>query len=104
MFTDIDCEQAIDMNSENTIHRPVLVRHARFRWDDIRKQHQIVYPEGVLVLNESGASIVSRCDGRSTDELIEDLQNEVSNDKLTADVQTFLLRLVEKGLLVDATK
>jgi len=52
------------------IHRPVLTSLARYRWDKLRKQHQIVFPEGVLVLNESGAAIVQHCDGRSTDELI----------------------------------
>jgi coenzyme PQQ biosynthesis protein PqqD len=80
----------------------MLTRHARFRWDEIRQEHQVLYPEGVLVLNESGASIVRRCDGRSTDELIADLQSEVSNDNLAADIHTFLARLVEKGLLYDA--
>ena len=82
----------------------MLVRHARFRWDEIRKQHQIVYPEGVLVLNESGASIVRRCDGRSTTELIADLRNEVGDKNLESDVQIFLARLVAKGLLYDTAE
>ncbi len=80
----------------------MLVRHARFRWDEIRQQHQIVYPEGVLVLNESAASIVQLCDGRSTAELIAELQTKVSSDNLATEIQTFLARLVEKGLLCDA--
>ncbi len=82
----------------------MLVPHARFRWDDIRKEHQIVYPEGVLVLNESGASIVRLCDGRSTGELIAELEKEVSNDNLAIDIQTFLVRLAEKGLLSDTAE
>lgn len=93
-----------DMNPESNIIRPKLSQHARFRFDEIRNEHQIVYPEGVLVLNESGASIVRRCDGRTTGELIADLQQEVSNDGLAADVHTFLARLAEKGLLCDAAQ
>jgi len=91
-------------SAESSIVRPMLVQHARFRWDEIRSEHQIVYPESVLILNESGASIVRRCDGRTTDELIADLQQEVSNDSLASDVHAFLARLAEKGLLCDAAK
>jgi pyrroloquinoline quinone biosynthesis protein D len=82
----------------------MLVPHARFRWDEIRQVHQIVYPEGVLELNESGASIVRRCDGRTTAELIADLEQEVSDDNLATDIQTFLARLAEKGLLCDTAQ
>lgn len=92
------------MSAESEICRPILVPHARFRWDEVRQEHQIVYPEGVLVLNESGSSIVRRCDGRTTAELIADLEKEVSNDNLATDVQTFLDRLTEKGLLCNAAE
>ena len=92
------------LTTDANIVCPQLVAHARFRWDEIRGEHQIVYPEGVLVLNESGASIVRRCDGRTTDELIEDLEQEVSGAEVSADVRKFLARLVDKGLLYDAAQ
>lgn len=90
------------LNADPDIRRPTLVPHARFRWDELRQEHQIVYPEGMLVLNESAAKIVRLCDGRSTDELIADLQQDVTDENLAADVRSFLVRLVEKGLLCDA--
>jgi len=95
------------VTSPSTIERPVLAHRARYRWDALRQQHQIVFPEGVLVLNETGAGIVRRCDGRSTDELIAALLAEfVHRDPLSGDpaaeVRTFLGRLSEKGLLRDA--
>ena len=90
------------MTTEGKIRRPLLVRHARFRWDEVREEHQIVYPEGVLVLNASAASIVRLCDGRSTSELIAELQSQVPDKDLGSDVQQFLARLAEKGLLCDA--
>lgn len=91
------------MKSEPAIHRPILARHVRYRWDTIREQHQIVFPEGVLVLNESGAAIVRYCDGRSTDELIAALASEFPDGDLATDVPAFLGRLSEKGFLRDAT-
>ena len=91
------------LNAENEIRNPTLVSHAKFRWDEIRKEHQIVYPEGVLVLNESGASIIELCDGRSTDQLIGDLEAKVNLD-LSTDVRLFLERLAEKGLICNAAE
>lgn len=90
------------MNSASDIRRPVLVRHARYRWDALRQQHQVVFPEGVLILNESGAAIVKFCDGRSTDDLISAMRNQFNDGDPASDVHAFLSRLVEKGLVCDA--
>ena len=89
------------MTFECKIRRPRLVKHARYRWDELREQYQIVYPEGVLVLNETGAVIVRLCDGRSKDDLITELQRRYSEGDPADDVDQFLQRLVEKGLLRD---
>ena len=80
----------------------MLAPHARFRWDEVRRQHEIVFPEGVLVLNESAAAIVRLCDGRTTDELIEALQEEITSGQPSDDVREFVERLAQKGLLRDA--
>ena len=90
------------MSKDHKVHRPVLPRHARYRWDELREQHQIVFPEGVLVLNETGAAIVQRCDGRSTDELIAELEKQYPGGRLAQDVAEFLERLADKGLVRDA--
>jgi pyrroloquinoline quinone biosynthesis protein D len=82
--------------------QPILVPHARYRWDRLRGQHQLVFPEGILVLNDSGAAIVRLCDGRSTAELLAALGEQFSEADPGADVQTFLERLARKGLLRDA--
>jgi pyrroloquinoline quinone biosynthesis protein D len=80
----------------------LLVRHARYRWDRIRGQHQLVFPEGVLVLNATAAMIVRLCDGRSTGELIAALTKEFPGAEPTEEVLSFLKRLVTKGLVHDA--
>ena len=85
----------------NGIRRPRLVPHARYRWDQLRQQHQIVFPEGILVLNETGAAIVRLCDGRSTSELLTALGEQFPDADLGGDVSAFLERLARKGLLRD---
>ena len=80
----------------------MLVSHARYRWDKIRQQHQIVYPEGVLVLNETGAAIVRLCDGRTGAQLTAALEQEFNGAKLQDDLEAFLDRLKRKGLLREA--
>ena len=92
------------MTSERQIRRPVLVHHARYRWDKIREQHQVVFPEGMLVLNETGAAIVQLCDGRSIDEISAALKVQLSEGDPSDDVFTFLDRLAKKGLLCDAPR
>ena len=82
-------------------HRPSLVAHARYRWDKLRGEHQLVYPEGMLVLNESGAAIVRLCDGRPLTELLAALGQPSSQTQIGDDVRAFLQRLGEKGLLRD---
>jgi pyrroloquinoline quinone biosynthesis protein D len=77
------------------------VPHARYRWDKRREQHQLVYPEGVLVLNETAAAIVQLCDGRSVDELIAALRERSPSASIEADVREFLARLASKNLLCD---
>ena len=88
------------MSSE--IYRPLLVPHARYRWDKLRQQHQLVFPEGILVLNEPGAAIVRLCDGRPLAELLAALAEQFPGADLGEDVQAFLERLARKGLLRDA--
>jgi coenzyme PQQ biosynthesis protein PqqD len=83
------------------MHRPLLVRHARYRWDEIRQQHQLLFPEGILVLNDAGAAIVRLCDGRSLDDLVLALTDQFANQPAREEVLDFLQRLSQKGLLRD---
>ncbi len=87
---------------EPRIRRPMLVSYARYRWDRLRQEHQLVYPEGILILNETGAAILQLCDGRLIDELVAALHEKYSQGNPAADVDEFLQRLTNKGLLHDA--
>ena len=89
------------MTPVSQLKRPLLAPGVRYRWDETREQHQLLFPEGLLVLNESGAAIVQLCDGRTTDEVISELESQVSHGNPADDVHPFLARLTEKGLLRD---
>jgi len=62
----------------------------------VRKQQVLLAPEGVLALNQTGATILGLCDGeRTVAEIVEELRgqyNRVADDE----VRDFLARLVGK--------
>jgi pyrroloquinoline quinone biosynthesis protein D len=83
------------------VEHPVLAPSARYRWDAIRREHQLVFPEGLLQLNETGAAIVRRCDGRSRGDLVAELCGQFT-DCCEDDVLAFLQTLSQRGLLRNA--
>lgn len=87
------------MSEKAPITHPKLVHYARYRWDKIREQHQLVYPEGVMELNEPGAEIVKHCDGRSIDDLVRELTQKFNGADVDADVREFVNTLARKGLI-----
>ena len=84
------------------VEHPLLVPFARYRWDAVREQHQLVFPEGLLKLNETGAAIVRLCDGRSLGEVIAELSGQFEACRKD-EVYAFLQTLSERGLLRDAS-
>ena len=80
-------------------NRPRLARRVRLEWDPVREQQVLLEPEGVLVLNQTGATILGLCDGkRRVVEIVEELReryNRVDGDE----VRDFLARLVAKRLV-----
>ena len=77
-------------------NRPHLARQVRVQWDPVRERQVLLAPEGVLVLNQTGATILGLCDGeRTVVEIVEELRgqyNRVPGDE----VRDFLARLVAK--------
>jgi pyrroloquinoline quinone biosynthesis protein D len=80
-------------------NRPHLARQVRMEWDPVRKRHVLLAPEGVLVLNQTGATILGLCDGeRTVVEIVEELRGQY--DRVAGDeVRDFLARLVAKRLV-----
>ena len=90
------------MTQQQRVLRPVLARGVRHRWDSVRRQHQLLFPEGMLVLNETGAAIVELCDGRSTEEVRDALAETYADVNVQNDLDEFLHRLFRRGLIRDA--
>jgi len=90
------------MQPETEIIRPILAPGTRYRWDKVRRQHQLVFPEGVLVLNESGAAIVQAFNGRTIEEIIAVLSAQYEDKVQGADARAFLRRLADRRLICDS--
>ena len=51
--------------------RPRLVTGARLRYDEVREEHVLLIPEGVVRLNPTAAEVLELCDGeRSLDDIV----------------------------------
>jgi pyrroloquinoline quinone biosynthesis protein D len=79
--------------------QPRLRAHARLQWDPVRKTHVLLAPERALVLNETAAAILSRCDGQqSVSTIAQDLESQYGRP-VSDDVLTLLNRLAARGFL-----
>ena len=83
--------------------RPRLVTGARLRYDDVREEHVLLIPEGVVRLNPSAAEVLELCDGeRSLDEIVGALSARYEGADLRDDVAALVDAMTQKGLVVDA--
>ena len=78
---------------------PAIWRLARLEFDQVRQQRVLLYPEGVVLLNDTGAAILELCDGqRSIAEISAVLEGRYHCD-VTADVIEYLSQLVQRELV-----
>jgi pyrroloquinoline quinone biosynthesis protein D len=83
--------------------RPRLVTGARLRYDDVREEHLLLIPEGVVRLNPTAAEVLELCDGeRSVDDIADALSARYDGADLRDDVVELLDAMTQKGLVVDA--
>lgn len=70
----------------------------RMQWEEAQDCHVLLYPEGMVQLNETAHIILQRCDGVSTvDDIIAGLEQEFGEDDLSADVLDFMHEALERG-------
>jgi len=82
--------------------KPRLWRLARVDFDPVRQRPVLLCPEGAMLLNDTGAEILSVCDGQRTiDDIAAILRAKYGAD-VTADVTDYISALVERELVVDA--
>jgi pyrroloquinoline quinone biosynthesis protein D len=80
---------------------PKLWRLARMEFDSVRQQHVLLYPEGAVLLNDTGAAILGLCNGERSVEAIAHILGERYNCDVLADVTEYLSQLAERELIRD---
>jgi pyrroloquinoline quinone biosynthesis protein D len=79
--------------------RPKLWRLARLDFDPVRQRPVLLYPEGAVLLNDTGAAILELCDGaRSVADIVTTL-NERYHADVEADVTEYLDQMAQRELI-----
>lgn len=85
--------------------RPRLVPRARLQTDPVSGESLLLYPNGILVLDETAQEIVTRCDGHTTlASILSAIAEEYdgTQEELKEDVVEYLDQLMRRNLLVIA--
>lgn len=72
--------------------RPVLAPGHRLQWEPAQRCHVLLFPEGMVTLNESAHAILQHCDGRTIAEILAALRARHPGAELEHDVLEFLER------------
>jgi pyrroloquinoline quinone biosynthesis protein D len=76
----------------------------RLQWEPVQNAHVLLYPEGMVTLNQSAAEILKRCDGtRDIDALIDDLQKAFNAPDLGDEVRSFIAHAELRGWVESLT-
>jgi PqqA peptide cyclase len=82
--------------------RPAFRGGVRLTYDEAREQDALLYPEGVLLLNETAGAVLRYCDGaRTVEGIAAELAKEYA-DAAIPDVLSLLNRLAAKRLIATA--
>jgi pyrroloquinoline quinone biosynthesis protein D len=78
--------------------KPALSRLFRMQWEEAQASYVLLYPEGMVKLNQSAAEILKRCDGqRDVPAIVDDLEQAFGVGTQPADVDDFLQAANERG-------
>jgi pyrroloquinoline quinone biosynthesis protein D len=78
---------------------PKLWRMARLQFDAVRQRPVLLYPEGAVLLNDTGAAILELCDGsRTVSGIVKTLCERYQAD-VTTDVIEYLTLMAERELI-----
>jgi pyrroloquinoline quinone biosynthesis protein D len=83
--------------------RPRLATGARLHFDDVREEHVLLIPEGVVRLNPTAAEVLGLCDGeRTLDDIVGTLAARYEGADVSDDVRELVEAMAQRGLVVDA--
>jgi len=94
------------MSSPSRDDIPCLSKLYRLQWEKAQDAYVLLYPEGMVKLNESAGEILSRIDGiKSISSITDELEKKFGVSNLTGDVVSFVELAVQQGwLLLDKKK
>ena len=77
---------------------PKLARLFRMQFEEAQQAYVLLYPEGMVKLNQSAAEILKRCDGqRDAKAIAADIEQTFNMTGLENDVIGFLKLAAERG-------
>ncbi len=81
--------------------KPKLARLFRMQWEEAQQTYVLLYPEGMVKLNQSASEILKRCDGeRDVQAIITDIEQTFNATGLEKDVTGFIEIATERGWIV----
>ncbi len=77
---------------------PRITPGYRMQWEEVQERNVLLYPEGMVQLNDTASLILEQCDGqRNLADIITGLEAEFGEDDLQADVLEFMNEAIERG-------
>ncbi len=84
--------------SINPVHTIQFSPMHRLQWEEAQQKDVILYPEGMVELNQSSAEILKLCDGtRNLAQIVTDLEEKFSTTGLINDITSFLNVALNNG-------
>jgi pyrroloquinoline quinone biosynthesis protein D len=72
---------------------------ARLEFDRVRQRPVLLYPEGAVLLNDTGAAILELCNGQHTVRQIVSILTERYHTDVSVDVTEYLSGMAERELV-----
>jgi len=85
------------MNKVNRTQSISLANGYRFQWEPAQDSHVLLYPEGMVKLNQTAALILSKIDNeRNLDQITQELNKQFPGADIDDDIELFINTAVEQ--------
>ena len=86
------------MNGSGLPIQPRLARMFRLQYERVQTAWVLLYPEGMVRLNDSAAEILRRCDGTQTvDGIVQELERQYAVQGIAGQVRDLLQEGMRRG-------
>lgn len=86
------------MNEMSRQAIPRIARLYRFQWEPAQHAFVLLFPEGMVKLNDTAGEILRRCDDqRTAAEIVADLERAFESEEIGPDVDAFLAEATQSG-------